>query len=547
MNDQKNAGMKSRRRPYLLALLALATIVQLIRIASVQSSTGEMPFLSANDRSRWCTILALTVNGNYVIDDILEIRDEKTNRRTWYSIDIVQHRGSDGKQHYYSSKPPLLSTIYAGVYWCFRGLTGATLVGQPFFVVPWMLILVNLVPLVGMWWLLARWADQKMLDDGQVLLLAIFAMFGTFLSTFVITLNNHLPAAVATALSLACLQRIILSKDHRTIWYVICGLATSFTAANELPALSWMVLVGTLLFLSNRMKTLLIYLPSTVLILVAFFGTNYAAHGTFRPAYSMRDLGKLIVEIDLHATGQTSMRVDPPASHQVPWEEELQIDALSAALRDKGFEIGPEPVLRKARREGVWELWDPSSERRFGLKPTADLQRMGIYHWGDWYDFPTSYWKEDRKQGVDRGEPSRLKYAIHCLIGHHGILSLTPFWWISFLGFAALAYRGIMKNGFHDGEFLIAAAIAITSLIVLTFYLMRPLEDRNYGGVTSGLRWMFWFVPLWYWLAIHGMSPLRSRWHLALASLLVAISLFSATYPWNNPWTATWLSLWIPL
>jgi dihydrodipicolinate synthase/N-acetylneuraminate lyase len=41
--------------------------MQLVRILNVQSSTGETPFLSANDRSRWCTILALTVNGNGTI------------------------------------------------------------------------------------------------------------------------------------------------------------------------------------------------------------------------------------------------------------------------------------------------------------------------------------------------------------------------------------------------------------------------------------------------------------------------------------------------
>ena len=36
------------------------------------------------------------------------------------------------------------------------------------------------------------------------------------------------------------------------------------------------------------------------------------------------------------------------------------------------------------------------------------------------------------------------------------------------------------------------------TLICLVFYiLLRPQEDRNYGGMTSGFRWMFWFAPLW--------------------------------------------------
>ena len=31
---------------------------------------------------------------------------------------------------------------------------------------------------------------------------------------------------------------------------------------------------------------------------------------------------------------------------------------------------------------------------------------------------------------------------------------------------------------------------------VLAFYLLRT-ASYNYGGVTSGLRWSFWLVPLW--------------------------------------------------
>ena len=43
-----------------------------------------------------------------------------------------------------------------------------------------------------------------------------------------------------------------------------------------------------------------------------------------------------------------------------------------------------------------------------------------------------SYWL-DRK-GIDRGEPSKVTYAIHALVGHHGIFSLTPIWLISLAG-----------------------------------------------------------------------------------------------------------------
>ena len=55
---------------------------------------------------------------HYEIDDVIEIRDPNTRRRTWYTIDMVRHRGADGKQHYYSSKPPLLPTLVHGGLYC---------------------------------------------------------------------------------------------------------------------------------------------------------------------------------------------------------------------------------------------------------------------------------------------------------------------------------------------------------------------------------------------------------------------------------------------
>ena len=36
--------------------------------------------------------------------------------------------------------------------------------------------------------------------------------------------------------------------------------------------------------------------------------------------------------------------------------------------------------------------------------------------------------------GIDRGEPSPAVYALHVLVGHHGIFSLTPIWLLSAWG-----------------------------------------------------------------------------------------------------------------
>src|SRR5205823_10468891 len=52
----------------------------------------------------------------------------------------------------------------------------------------------------------------------------------------------------------------------------------------------------------------------------------------------------------------------------------------------------------------------------------------------NWYDYPGSYWLPENLRGVDRGEVSPVRYAFNCLIGHHGLFSLTPIWVLSAVG-----------------------------------------------------------------------------------------------------------------
>ena len=80
------------------------------------------------------------------------------------------------------------------------------------------------------------------------------------------------------------------------------------------------------------------------------------------------------------------------------------------------------------------------------------------------------------------------------------------------------------------------------SFVVFAFYLMRPEMDRNYGGVTSALRWLFWLAPIWLvcmlpvvdWLA-------RTQTCKAICYILLGISAVSACYSVANPWVHPWL------
>ena len=105
-----------------------------------------MPTFGGNDRSRWATVRNLVENGSYVIGRrdrtavissavsllvatsgpeaaVLSAAGYSVRTRSdnglvtedgWQTLDKVLH---PGKLEYYSSKPPLLATLVAGLYW----------------------------------------------------------------------------------------------------------------------------------------------------------------------------------------------------------------------------------------------------------------------------------------------------------------------------------------------------------------------------------------------------------------------------------------------
>src|SRR4051812_18234529 len=102
MSQGSDAASQLRRSLVWLLILCGAAITT-ARIAAIGKQHESSPFLSANDRSRWCTIRALVDHGSYEIDSI--IFDEEGRRiRGWHTIDLVRHLGWDGREHYYSSK-----------------------------------------------------------------------------------------------------------------------------------------------------------------------------------------------------------------------------------------------------------------------------------------------------------------------------------------------------------------------------------------------------------------------------------------------------------
>jgi len=414
-----------------------------------------VPFFSANDRSRWCTIRALVepemrvAGAPYAIDKVRLLRG-------WDTIDMVKHDG-----HYYSSKPPLLPTMMAGVYWILFNVFGLSFAENLYPVCILVLACVNLPFMALFLWSVTKLAELFGKSDRSKLFIVAVACFATFLSTFCVTLNNHLPAAACAAAAIYLTMKMVLSGEFRLENSFMIGILSMFFVINELPSLSLFAALFLILLLylpwksnfRNAVQHLLLWVFGVLVVLTPILGTNHIAHDSFRPPYMHRKNG------------------------------------------DNWYEYSYETSNGKVVK---------------------------------------SYWQDPK--GLDVGEPSRAKYAFHVLIGHHGIFSLTPIWLF------AMAGAVLMLRSKERAIQLFGLLVLGLTLLIVTFYVMRPLGDRNYGGNTCGLRWTFWLIPLWLSAMLPALERIENRpilWKAALLCLL--FSALSVSFPTWNPWTHPWL------
>ncbi len=508
-------------------MIAITLAIVAGRIAVVSSAEGDTAFLSANDRSRWATVASLGENRSYEIDQWMKITDKTGKRRPWQTIDRVRHTGKDGVMHDYSSKPPLLSTLMAGVYMVAKSVLGMSLTAQPIYMARIVLALVNL-PILLMF-LMAVWSVIRNSGTGDYAKMVAMAAasLGTMLLPMSITLGNHLPAAAATAIVMA----VYLGREGLVNSWQIApgafwgGLGAALTIACELPALLMFVFWAVMFYRQDRLSFYVGFLPGSALVAVAFFGTNWAAHQSFIPPYAHRSDGPVIASATFtgeptDAAAMTLMRDQLLASGEV--------------LRENAD--GPFRVTATGTADR-WVVETDNSNQRFALRRAQPdmADRWNLHRWNHWYEYPGSYWMTPRR-GVDKGEPNRVVYAFHATLGHHGLFSLTPIWFLVPLGL----FLRSQERGRRSRWWLSVAIIAAT-LICFAFYISRPLIDRNYGGVSCCFRWMLWFAPLWIWGLLPAADRLSSsHWGRWLMVALLVASVFSAftalPSPWQHPW-----------
>lgn len=275
------------RADWLLIVLGAAVLIANLFAAR--------PLMSANDRSRWATVWSLVERGTYQIDEI-------DAQPAWTTIDKVRHEG-----HLYSSKPPLLSTMAAGIYWVLKQVGGYDLLRHTEETTHLVLLFMSGIPTVISFIVFAR-VLKRFTDDSTVQLIALGTLcFGTLVTGYATTFNNHSLGAVCLVFMLGPLSRLMECRlsvghvfnvpgsiegghvenvPHNKLDFVLAGFWAAATVCCELPAAA----LGALAFLfalrSSSKRAFVCFAPAALIPFAAYFLTNAIATGGWKPFYS---------------------------------------------------------------------------------------------------------------------------------------------------------------------------------------------------------------------------------------------------------------------
>jgi hypothetical protein len=402
------------------------------------------PLQSANDRSRWATVWSLVERRTWQIDEI-------DSQPGWTTIDKVRYRASDAEPwHFYSSKPPFLSFLTAGLYAVERATLGWGLLAHTAAVTRLLLLFINVLPFAAALVALARTLRALEVSAPVRCLIVATAGFGSMLNPYLVTLNNHTPAAACGMLAIAA--AVQLRQTAAAGAFVRLGFFAAMTACFELPAAQLGVAAFVLASSTCRRRLLTHFLPAAALPLLVFVVSNWAVTGGLKPFYAT-----------------------------------------------------------------------------YG-SDTYVYTHNGI----------PSYWTNPRD--LDANTEPLPVYLFHCLLGHHGLFSLTPVLLLCIPGFFRIWYQPAALDGSGNMRATLRQLVLVgglMTLVTLAFYLTRT-ENYNYGGNSVALRWMLWLSPFW-WLAMVPALEGAGRRRWAAAGLLLLISIASVQWSLDRPWRPSWL------
>jgi hypothetical protein len=446
-------------------------------------------------------------------------------------------------RHYYSSKPALLSTVIAGLLYPARKLSGVPLdrvvlqqreprygqkrdeTGKIIGVletpepVKWpsygyyfkpALIAINILPFGLFLILFARVLDRYATNDWAWFCGLASAAWGTYLLPFSQTLNNHTVAAFAAFFALYQFSRIWDEWEHSGWRFAGAGFFAAFAAATELPAASFLAVIGALLLVRFPKKTLLCFVPAAAIPVAGFVAAQYAAFGEFELPYT--------------EFGNTAYEYDGSL-----WKTPLELDALNKPELRESY--GMYLFHLTLGHHGIFSL---TPVFLFSLLGLLRLLRGGgtfltVWTWltflaiaglGGYYLYDPAAWAA----GGPLHEYRLVFWAIP------GLLALL-----------ALLSGLILLRGGGQPMAAVAWMTAILTVVVVGFYTWSP-QARNYGGSTQGLRWVFWLIPFWLFVLPRGLEGGQvRRFSRRLAVLALAISALSVGYAMRNPWSHPWI------
>jgi hypothetical protein len=481
-------------RPYRLGATAIVLVAFAFHVARIL--LAPVP-VSDNDVSRWLTVCALETSGSFVVGARVQHRDGSYGHRGLVkempTVDIVTDPATNSV---YSSKPPLLPLLLFGVTKPVLAVTGWDCVGQ-LRSVGRTVTLLTFGPLLLLYLLaLAGILGRLRVTATDALVVLGVGAFATLATTFATVVTNHFPAAVGCAVALYSLLRADDETRARWLWWVVGGLGAGVAASQEPPAALLVVGGGAVAWRQGGLRGVLFFAQPAVLPILLSLGATAAVFG--------------------------------------------------------------DPLLLFGGRDEHWTK------------------------------YPGSYWHAPT--GLDASGNEGLAYGFHFLLGHHGWLSLTPIFvlavapivaavrgrgtrpWLAptlatvvvlllplslehyinvkrYVWFQPISLYVLFVALYPWGWWRDASARPIARLALfcsvptLSFYLAYT---TNYGGITSGPRWLVWLIPLWLYALAPELRVARAGWpRRVVVATLIGLSLVSSLTPGLSPFRHPWLfELW---
>jgi hypothetical protein len=376
--------------------------------------------LGPNDASRWDTVWSLTHGKGYVIDE-----------SSYMTADKVYNHG-----HYYSTKPALLPAFVAAITSLASCATGATLPNQDYILIPIVVTIINVLPFVLVIYFFGKWLADLSYSDFTKAFCLITAAFGTYLTAYNTSLNNHTVAAVAVMLTMLSGSRISTDHAQNALHFFACGVLSAWVVANELPAGFFCVLTFGYLWKIDKVKTLKFFAPGALIVTILFFGCTFWATGGFVPYYLHKEL----------------------------------------------------------------------------------------------YYYPDSFW--NHPTGISSAKDPLGVYILNFIVGHHGIVSLSPVLLLGLLGMFSPLTSAPLRFG------------AIFLTIINCAFVFSTTHD--YAGTCQGPRWFMWLIPIWLFC----MPPITER--LSRSTLGKCVLFESLVWSFGSvcyatfaspsgPWSVSWL------